>query len=35
MQDLWRLSAAEMAEISAMGSDDGRLTSFGFAPKWD
>ena len=31
----FELSAAEMAEISAMGSGDGRLTSFGFAPKWD
>jgi 2,5-diketo-D-gluconate reductase B len=31
----FELSAAEMAEISAMGSRDGRLTSFGFAPKWD
>ena len=31
----FELSAEEMAEISAMGSRDGRLTSFGFAPKWD
>ena len=29
------LSADEMAEIAAMGSGDGRLTNFGFAPKWD
>ena len=29
------LSAAEMAEISALGSSDGRMTNFGFAPKWD
>jgi 2,5-diketo-D-gluconate reductase B len=29
------LSDAEMAQISAMGSASGRLTNFGFAPKWD
>jgi 2,5-diketo-D-gluconate reductase B len=29
------LSADEMAEISGMGSAKGRLTDFGFAPKWD
>lgn len=29
------LSEAEMAEISALGSRDGRLTDFGFSPKWD
>jgi 2,5-diketo-D-gluconate reductase B len=31
----FELSEAEMGEISAMGSRDGRLTDFGFAPKWD
>jgi 2,5-diketo-D-gluconate reductase B len=31
----FELSEAEMAEISAMGRSDGRLTDFGFAPKWD
>ena len=31
----FELSAAEMAQISAMGSAAGRLTDFGFAPKWD
>jgi diketogulonate reductase-like aldo/keto reductase len=31
----FELSAAEMAEISAMGSAKGRLTDFGFAPNWD
>jgi 2,5-diketo-D-gluconate reductase B len=29
------LSADEMALISQMGSPSGRLTDFGFAPKWD
>jgi diketogulonate reductase-like aldo/keto reductase len=29
------LSDAEMAQIFAMGSANGRLTDFGFAPKWD
>jgi 2,5-diketo-D-gluconate reductase B len=29
------LSDQEMAELSAMGSAEGRLTNFGFAPKWD
>ena len=29
------LSEGEMAEISALGSRDGRLTDFGFSPKWD
>jgi len=31
----FELSADEMAEISAMGRSEGRLTDFGFAPKWD
>jgi diketogulonate reductase-like aldo/keto reductase len=31
----FELSEAEMAEISAMGSREGRLTDFGFSPKWD
>ena len=31
----FELSEAEMAEISAMSSHDGRLTHFGFSPKWD
>lgn len=31
----FELSDAEMDEISAMGSREGRLTDFGFAPKWD
>jgi 2,5-diketo-D-gluconate reductase B len=29
------LSTEEMAQISEMGSAKGRLTDFGFAPKWD
>ena len=29
------LSDQEMAQISGMGSAEGRLTNFGFAPKWD
>jgi diketogulonate reductase-like aldo/keto reductase len=29
------LSAEEMDEISQMGSAQGRLTDYGFAPKWD
>ena len=29
------LSDEEMAEISGMGSAKGRLTDYGFAPKWD
>ena len=29
------LSEAEMRQISQMGSAKGRLTDFGFAPKWD
>ena len=29
------LSEAEMRQISLMGSAKGRLTDFGFAPKWD
>ena len=31
----FELSAEEMAQISQMGSAKGRLTDFGFAPKWD
>ena len=31
----FELSEHEMREISAQGSRDGRLTDFGFAPKWD
>jgi 2,5-diketo-D-gluconate reductase B len=31
----FELSEPEMAEISAMGSREGRLTDFGFSPKWD
>jgi 2,5-diketo-D-gluconate reductase B len=31
----FELSVAEMAEISALGNRDGRLTDFGFSPKWD
>ena len=31
----FELSGAEMAEISALGKSDGRLTDFGFSPKWD
>ncbi|HKS20629.1 MAG TPA: aldo/keto reductase [Bradyrhizobium sp.] len=31
----FELSENEMREISAQGSRDGRLTDFGFAPKWD
>jgi 2,5-diketo-D-gluconate reductase B len=31
----FELSAEEMAEITALGSARGRLTDFGFAPKWD
>jgi 2,5-diketo-D-gluconate reductase B len=29
------LSDQEMAQLSGMGSAEGRLTNFGFAPKWD
>ena len=29
------LSDEEMRQISGMGSAKGRLTDFGFAPKWD
>ena len=29
------LSDEEMQQIFAMGSPKGRLTDFGFAPKWD
>lgn len=29
------LDDAEMAEISALANEGGRLTDFGFAPKWD
>ncbi len=31
----FELSDDEMAQISAMGGAKGRLTDFGFAPKWD
>jgi hypothetical protein len=31
----FELSEEEMQQISAMGSAGGRLTDFGFAPKWD
>jgi 2,5-diketo-D-gluconate reductase B len=31
----FELSDEEMRQISAMGSAKGRLTDFGFAPKWD
>jgi diketogulonate reductase-like aldo/keto reductase len=31
----FELSEQEMAEISALRSARGRLTDFGFAPKWD
>jgi len=31
----FELSDDDMREISAMGSAKGRLTDFGFAPKWD
>jgi 2,5-diketo-D-gluconate reductase B len=31
----FELTGEEMAEISALGSRDGRLTDFGFSPKWD
>jgi 2,5-diketo-D-gluconate reductase B len=31
----FELSGDEMRQISAMGSAKGRLTDFGFAPKWD
>ena len=31
----FELSEAEMAEVSALGRSDGRLTDFGFSPKWD
>ena len=31
----FELSAEDMAEISALASARGRLTDFGFAPKWD
>ena len=29
------LTESEMSEISAMGSPEGRIVDFGFAPKWD
>ena len=29
------LSDDEMRQISAMGTGKGRLTDYGFAPKWD
>jgi 2,5-diketo-D-gluconate reductase B len=29
------LSGDEMHQISRMGSANGRLTDYGFAPKWD
>jgi len=29
------LSDGEMQQISSMGSKTGRLTDYGFAPKWD
>jgi len=29
------LSDQDMAQLSGMGSAKGRLTDFGFAPKWD
>lgn len=31
----FELSSEEMAQISGMGSAKGRLTDFGFSPKWD
>jgi diketogulonate reductase-like aldo/keto reductase len=31
----FELSDEDMQEISAMGSSSGRLTDFGFAPKWE
>ncbi len=31
----FNLSDEEMTEIFAMASPQGRLTNFGFAPKWD
>jgi 2,5-diketo-D-gluconate reductase B len=31
----FELSDAEMRQLSQMGSAKGRLTDFGFAPKWD
>ncbi len=31
----FELSDEDMREISALGSSSGRLTDFGFAPKWD
>jgi 2,5-diketo-D-gluconate reductase B len=31
----FELSEADMREISEMGSAGGRLTNYGFAPKWD
>jgi diketogulonate reductase-like aldo/keto reductase len=31
----FELSEADMREISEMGSAGGRLTDYGFAPKWD
>jgi diketogulonate reductase-like aldo/keto reductase len=31
----FELSEEEMGQISQMGSGKGRLTDFGFAPKWD
>jgi diketogulonate reductase-like aldo/keto reductase len=31
----FELAGEEMASISALGRPDGRLTDFGFAPKWD
>ena len=31
----FELSDDEMARISALGSSEGRLTDFGFSPKWD
>jgi 2,5-diketo-D-gluconate reductase B len=31
----FELSEDEMARVSALASPKGRLTDFGFAPKWD
>ncbi len=31
----FELSEEDMQQISAMGNASGRLTDFGFAPKWD
>ncbi|MDB5655101.1 MAG: oxidoreductase [Tardiphaga sp.] len=31
----FELTDAELVEISALATDSGRLTDFGFAPKWD